>query len=59
MKTVKWLFQTAALVLVICTQAWIPLMIYAAVTDDKESKWVWSWLADVISPIDRVLSSFA
>jgi hypothetical protein len=59
MKTAKWLFQVAALVLVICTQAWVPLMIYAAVTDDRESRWVWDWLVDIISPIDRALSSRA
>jgi hypothetical protein len=59
MKAIKWLFQVAALVLVICTQVWVPLMIYAAVTDDRESQWVWSWLVDIISPIDRALSSRA
>ncbi|MDR7006092.1 hypothetical protein J2W46_002996 [Paraburkholderia strydomiana] len=59
MNAIKWLFQALALVLVGCTQAWIPLMIYAAVTDDKESQWVWNWIADVVSPIDRVLSSIA
>lgn len=56
MKTVKWLLQVAALALVIVTQAWIPLMIYAAVTDDKESGWVWDWLYGVLAPIDRALS---
>jgi hypothetical protein len=56
MKTMKWLLQVLALVLVIVTQAWIPLMIYAAVTDDNESGWVWDWLYSVIAPIDRALS---
>jgi hypothetical protein len=56
MKTVKWLFQVLALVLVIVTQAWIPLMIYAAVCDGKDTEWVWSWLYDILAPIDRALS---
>jgi hypothetical protein len=59
MKVAKWLFQVTALVLVIVTQAWIPLMIYAAVCDGKETEWVWSWLADIVLPIDRALSSLA
>jgi hypothetical protein len=56
MNTIKWLFQVLALVLVICTQAWIPLMIYAAVCDGKETEWVWSWLYGILEPIDRALS---
>jgi hypothetical protein len=59
MKTMKWLLQVSALALVIVSQAWIPLMIYAAVCDGKETEWVWSWLADIVLPIDRALSSIA
>jgi hypothetical protein len=55
----KWLLQVLALVIVICTQLWIPLMIYAAMADDKDSQWVWDWLVNIISPIDRALSSRA
>lgn len=56
MKVVKWLLQVAALVLVIVTQAWIPLMIYAAMVDDKDSDWIFDWLYAIVAPIDRVLS---
>lgn len=56
MKIAKWLFQVVALVLVIVTQAWIPLTIYAAVCDGKETEWVWNWLYGIIKPIDRALS---
>lgn len=59
MKVLKWLFQATALVLVIVTQAWIPLTIYAAVCDGKETEWVWRWIADIVWPIDRALSSLA
>jgi hypothetical protein len=59
MKTAKWLFQVAALVLVIVTQAWIPLMIYAAMVDDKDSNWIFDWLLAILAPIDRALSSRA
>jgi hypothetical protein len=59
MKIAKWLLQVVALVLVIITQAWIPLGIYAAVCDGKYTKWIWNWLADIVSPIDRALSSRA
>jgi hypothetical protein len=59
MNAMKWLLQVAALLLVIVTQAWIPLMIYAAVTDEKDSGWVWDWLYAILAPIDRALSSRA
>jgi hypothetical protein len=56
MKVLKWLLQVAALTLVIVTQAWIPLMIYAAVCDGKETEWFWNWLYGILEPIDRALS---
>lgn len=59
MNAIKWLFQVLALVLMIVTQAWIPLMIYAAVTDEEESGWVWDWLYAITAPIDRACSSRA
>jgi hypothetical protein len=59
MNTVKWLLRVLALVLVIVTQAWVPLMIYAALVDDKDSQWVWDWLVNIIAPIDHALSSRA
>jgi hypothetical protein len=29
------------------------------VCDGKETEWVWNWLADIVLPIDRALSSIA
>lgn len=59
MNAIKWLLQVLALVLVIVTQAWIPLMIYAAMVDDKDSDWIFDWLYAILKPIDRVSSSSA
>jgi hypothetical protein len=59
MSAMKWLLQVAALVLVICTQAWIPLMIYAAMVDEKDSDWIFDWLYAITAPIDRACSSRA
>jgi hypothetical protein len=55
MNAIKWVLKLTALLLLLCTFGWVPVMIYAAM-DDGESNFVMDWLMDVLAPIDRVLS---